>query len=279
MKCIYVDVLIVLNIYVNFFLLRATSKLTHTPLKTSRCLISATVGSLFSLTIFLPDIYFIIPLLIKAIAAVIITALAFGIKDKRHTLKLVAYFYIVNFIFGGVIMLLYNIFEPKFMAMGNSYFYIDFSLLSLVVFTAAAYFAVTALRFFMDKGCDMKHRYKVVIRKGDNVSLIDAISDSGNSLVDSFSGKPVIICRRSDLYKIIDFSYDISFENAKEAYEKNSVRFIPYSTIGNFGMIPVFTPDEILICDEETGRKRSVDAMVGINEKDVPAIFNPKLLC
>lgn len=50
-------------------------------------------------------------------------------------------------------------------------------------------------------------------------------------------------------------------------------------TIGNFGMIPVFTPDEILICDEETGRKRSVDAMVGINEKDVPAIFNPKLLC
>ena len=107
MKCIYVDVLIVLNIYVNFFLLRATSKLTHTPLKTSRCLISATVGSLFSLTIFLPDIYFIIPLLIKAIAAVIITALAFGIKDKRHTLKLVAYFYIVNFIFGGVIMLLY----------------------------------------------------------------------------------------------------------------------------------------------------------------------------
>lgn len=44
-------------------------------------------------------------------------------------------------------------------------------------------------------------------------------------------------------------------------------------------MIPVFTPDEILICDEETGRKRSVDAMVGINEKDVPAIFNPKLLC
>ena len=108
---------------------------------------------------------------------------------------------------------------------------------------------------------------------------LDFMDDSGNSLVDSFSGKPVIICRRSDLYKIIDFSYDISFENAKEAYEKNSVRFIPYSTIGNFGMIPVFTPDEILICDEETGRKRSVDAMVGINEKDVPAIFNPKLLC
>lgn len=279
MKCIYVDVLIVLNIYVNFFLLRATSRLTHTPLKTFRCLVSSTVGSVFSLTIFLPNTSFIIPLLIKAFAAIIITALAFGIKDKRHTLKLVIYFYIVNFIFGGVIMLLYNIFEPKFMAMGNSYFYIDFSLLSLIVFTAVAYFTVTALRYFLDKGCDIKHRYKVVVRKGNNVSSIDAVADSGNSLVDSFSGKPVIICRQSDLYKIIDFSSDINFDNAKEAYEKNAIRFIPYSTIGNTGMIPIFTPDEILICDEETGKKRSVDALVGINEKDVPAIFNPKILC
>lgn len=71
----------------------------------------------------------------------------------------------------------------------------------------------------------------------------------------------------------------LALKMQKKPMKKIQVRFIPYSTIGNFGMIPVFTPDEILICDEETGRKRSVDAMVGINEKDVPAIFNPKLLC
>ena len=40
MKSIYLDVLIVLNIYVNYFLLRATAKFTHTPLKTIRCIIS-----------------------------------------------------------------------------------------------------------------------------------------------------------------------------------------------------------------------------------------------
>ena len=67
----------------------------------------------------------------------------------------------------------------------------------------------------------------------------------------------------------------LALKMQKEAYEKNSVRFIPYSTIGNFGMIPVFTPDEILICDEETGRKRSVDAMVGINEKTFPLYLIP----
>ena len=97
MKSIYLDVLIVLNIYVNYFLLRATAKFTHTPLKTIRCIISSVIGSLFSLTILLPAGNFLIPLAIKLGAAVVIVGMAFGIKDKKHTLKLILYFYIVNF--------------------------------------------------------------------------------------------------------------------------------------------------------------------------------------
>ena len=111
MKSIYLDVLIVLNIYVNYFLLRATAKFTHTPLKTIRCIISSVIGSLFSLTILLPAGNFLIPLAIKLGAAVVIVGMAFGIKDKKHTLKLILYFYIVNFIFGGVVMLLYITFK------------------------------------------------------------------------------------------------------------------------------------------------------------------------
>lgn len=37
METIYIDVLIILNIYVNFFLLRITAGVTHSPLKNSRC--------------------------------------------------------------------------------------------------------------------------------------------------------------------------------------------------------------------------------------------------
>ncbi len=279
MKSIYVDVLIVLNIYVNFFLLKATARLTHTPLKISRCIISSVFGSTFSLTIFLPEMNFMIPILIKLVAAALITAIAFGIKDLRLTLKLVVYFYLVNFLFGGVIMLFYLTFKPKFIAFSNTYFYVDFSLLSLIVFTAVAYFAVTVLRYFMDKGCDLKKKYKVIIKNKGKTTSINAIPDTGNSLVDLFSGKPVIICKLEDLKKIAEFSLELIPDNATNLYEENAIRFIPYSTIGNSGMIPVFTPDEILICDDETGKVQSVDAMIGINSKDVPAIFNPKLLC
>lgn len=278
MKTIYIDVLIILNIYVNFFLLKATARLTHTPLKTSRCIVSSVIGSLFSLTIFLPDMNFLIPLAIKLGAAVIITALAFGIKDKRQTLKLVFFFYIVNFIFGGIIMLFYLTFRPGFIAFGNTYFYVDFSLLSLVVFTAVSYFAVTAVRRLMDRGCDTKGKYKVVIRQSGKTVSVDALADTGNSLVDIFSGKPVIVCRSADLQDIADLPSEPAVENAELLYKTNGLRFIPYSTIGNTGMIAVFSPEEIVICDSESGRTKKVDAMIGIDAKDVPAVFNPKLL-
>lgn len=278
MKTIYIDVLIILNIYVNFFLLKATARLTHTPLKTSRCVVSSVIGSLFSLTIFLPDMNFLIPLAIKLGAAVIITAMAFGIKDKRQTVKLVFFFYLVNFIFGGIIMLFYLTFKPGFMAFGNTYFYVDFSLLSLVVFTAVSYFAVTAVRRLMDRGCDTKGKYKVVIRQSGKTVSVDALADTGNSLVDMFSGKPVIICRSADLQDIADLPSEPAVENAELLYKTNGLRFIPYSTIGNTGMIAVFSPEEIVICDSESGRTKKVDAMIGIDTKDVPAVFNPKLL-
>ncbi|MGN1480963.1 sigma-E processing peptidase SpoIIGA [Porcipelethomonas sp.] len=279
MKSIYLDVLIVLNIYVNFFLLRATARFTHTPLKTSRCVVSAVIGSVFSLTILLPLSNFFAVLAIKLIAAAVIVAAAFGIADKRQTLKLILYFYIVNFVFAGVIMVLYLTFKPSFMAFNNSYFYVDFSLISLVVFTAVGYFAVTAVRYFMDKGCDTSHHFKVIIRYQSDIFSVDALADTGNSLVDSFSGKPVIICP-SESFKRFEEVYDeITAENAVNLYENYGIRLIPYSTIGNSGLIAVFSPDEIIITDEETGKKFKAEALIGINPKDTPAIFNPKILC
>lgn len=279
MKSIYVDVLIILNIYVNFFLLKACARLTHSPLRTSRCAAAAAVGSLFSLVIFLPDMGFAISAAIKLTASFIIVAAAFGIKDIRHTLRLVVYFYIVNFIFGGALIVFYITFRPDFMTIGNTYFYIDFSLLSLVIFTAAAYFAVNIIRYFMDKNNANGKAYRVVIKKGGKSVSLNALADTGNYLVDMFSGKPVIICKKSELEGIIDMSAEPVPENARICYEKNSMRFIPYSTIGDCGMIAVFSPDEVLICDDEKGTRRSVDAMIGVNRKDSPAIFNPKLLC
>ena len=97
MQTIYIDVLIVLNIYVNFFLLRITAGITHSPLRTWRCTAASVYGSLFSLTILLPFLGNTVSLIIKLAVAVTIVAFAFGIRCPRRLLINTAAFFAANF--------------------------------------------------------------------------------------------------------------------------------------------------------------------------------------
>ena len=103
MYTIYIDVLIILNIYINFFLLRTTAKLTHSPLKISRCIVASAYGSIFSLIILFPAVGIPLSLAFKLIAAVTIVIAAFGTGGKIRLLINIIVFFSVNFIFAGVI--------------------------------------------------------------------------------------------------------------------------------------------------------------------------------
>lgn len=279
MKTIYIDVLLILNVYVNFFLLKATARITHSPLKTKRCVLAALIGSFSSLTILLPTLNFTVNTIIKLTAAYLITTIAFGFKNAKNSLKLLMWFYLVNFIFGGIVMGFYNFFQPEFMTFSNSSLYIDFSLLSLIVFTAAAYFMVMLVRYLFDKGCDTKRKYRISIRRSKSVCTLNAIADTGNCLVDAFTGKPVIVCHRAEIAPLISFEGIISPENAELITKHSGIRFIPFSTVSDGGLIPVFTPEETVIIDEENGNIKKVDVLIGISENDIPAVFNPGILC
>ena len=78
METIYIDVLLVLNIYVNFFLIRSASKIMHTPVKNYRCILASVYGSLFSLLILAPEMGVLLNFLIKLAAAFTIVLAAFG---------------------------------------------------------------------------------------------------------------------------------------------------------------------------------------------------------
>lgn len=280
MTYIYVDVLIILNIYVNYFLIKSTARITHTNLKTYRCIISSVVGSAFSLMILLPEIDIIANIIIKLFAAVLIVSLAFGIKDKRKLMKLILCFYGINFVFAGIMLAIYMIFKPSFMGYNNTSIYIDFSLLTLVICTIIAYAAICLIRLIMDGGKADGGKYTVIIKFKNKIISIDGLMDTGNSLIDSFSGKPVIICSEKDISKLFneEMSFDINNPIGIGTEMPKGFRLIPFSTISESGIIPIFKPDEVIIKEENTNRMRNVDALIGVNSKETDAIFNPKLL-
>lgn len=274
MLTIYVDVLIVLNIYVNYFLIRASAKITHVPLKNIRCIAASVYGSLFSLLILAPQIGSFFSAAIKMASAMTIVLAAFGFQGRRQFTINTLTFFAVNIIFGGAVYAVYTWLKPDFVHFNNTYFYVDFSLIILVITTAAMYFTVSTIRFFLDRTPDDADCYRVIIRYKDKIVSLDALADTGNSLVDFFTGSPVIICEKERLTEITGVS--TTFENSLNI--PKGFRFIPCSTISENSVIPVFRPDEVIILNVRNGFRKSVEAMVGFSSNSSGAIFNPKLI-
>lgn len=269
MQTIYVDVLIVLNIYVNFFLLRITAGFTHSPLRTGRCIAASVIGSLFSLTILLPSLGTVLSILIKLLAAVSIVALAFGFKGRKRLMINTAAFFAANFVLAGTVYSVYTILAPKFIHCNNACFYIDFSLLILIVTTAVLYLAVRLIRILADRSPD--DSYNVLIRAGKRAISLTGLADTGNSLVDYFTGSPVIICSSESFSELTGSELDISLL-------PKGFRLLPCSAVSGSGLIPVFRPDEVLIRNCTSGERKPVDAVIGFGECGGKAVFNPKLL-
>ncbi|MCC8110708.1 MAG: sigma-E processing peptidase SpoIIGA [Ruminococcus sp.] len=83
MQIIYLDILLLESFYVNYFLLRATGRLTHTRLRICRCVFAAVVSSLFSLLLFLPLLPIVVQWLLKLGTAGVTVFLAFGRSHAR----------------------------------------------------------------------------------------------------------------------------------------------------------------------------------------------------
>lgn len=285
MKYIYVDVLLVLNIYVNYFLIKATAKFTHTKIKTLRLVLTSMFGSLFSLLILVPEMHWAVSTLIKLFGALLIVLVAFGKREKALLVRLVIIFYIMNFVFAGVMMGVYLIFQPSFLAYNNANFYIDFNLLNLIICTGIAYACVCAVRYFLDKNQVLYGKYKVLIKQNNNSITLNGFPDSGNLLMDTFSGKPVIICGKEKIKEIADIPKISTIGEIGEFEEFilhnqsiKGLRLIPFSTIKDCGLIPVFRADSVVIFDEKSNTEKAVDVLIGVNEDEKNAIFNPKLL-
>jgi len=240
-----------------------------------RGIISAVYGSLYSLIILLPDIGIFFNMLIKLFAAVTIVLIAFGFGGIKRLIINTVCFFAVNFIFAGFIFAVYIWLKPSFIYFENTYFYIDFSLLLLIFITSFLYTALSIFRYFSDRNLILSSEYRITIKYMGKSVTLDGLADTGNSLVDFFTGKPVIICSPEEISGIVNLS---GTDSPEKFLKLKGFRIIPYSTISGSGMIPVFSPDEIILINAQTGSQKSINAMIGIHSSEKKAIFNPSLL-
>lgn len=282
---IYLDVLILINLYVTFFQILAVSVFTHRKTVWYRKLSAAGIGAVASLSIFIPQEMVLTLTLLKIFLCALIAFVAFGYTGFRAYAVSVLFLMLVSFVFSGLMLCVWLFAAPMKMLFINGTVYFGIDTMTIILSTCAAYGVVRIIRYILDKNGKTDGKYTVIIKNNGRECRLSALADSGNGMVDCFSGLPVIVCRR-------DICADVS-PPAIEMIENNSdiseigtqmikgVRIMPFSTVGKGGLICMFKAESVVIDDETNEEKYPVNALIGIvigGRQEYEAIFNPKIL-
>ena len=282
---IYLDVLILINLYVTYFQILAVSVFTHRKTVWYRKLSAAGIGAVASLSIFIPQEMVLTLTLLKIFLCALIAFVAFGYTGFRAYAVSVLFLMLVSFVFSGLMLCVWLFAAPMKMLFINGTVYFGVDTMTIILSTCAAYGVVRIIRYILDKNGKTDGKYTVIIKNNGRECRLSALADSGNGMVDCFSGLPVIVCRR-------DMCADVS-PPAIEMIENNSdisdigtqmikgVRIMPFSTVGKGGLICMFKAESVVIDDETNEEKYPVNALIGIvigGRQEYEAIFNPKLL-
>lgn len=236
---VYADILVAVNMTVNYLLLRACCAVTGSDCKTVRLFLSAAAGGLFSMVIFINGIPPWLNALIKLAFLMFMTVVAFGAKTFKSFAKNCAAFFIANFVFAGIMLAVSTFVFPQGALWVNGVAYFDINITTLIAVSLGCYIILSFLSRLARSRAPAQSSYEITVEYKGTQTKGTALYDTGNSLRDSFSGRPVIIADRDFAEKIIGKGSDVT--------EQKNFRLIPYSTIKNGGALPAFKADSLLI--------------------------------
>ncbi|MBQ2756788.1 MAG: sigma-E processing peptidase SpoIIGA [Oscillospiraceae bacterium] len=290
---IYIDILLAINLAVNYFLLLSSLKLCgRAPLR-RRILLGAFAGALYSLIILLPEIPWLIQALTRAACCVFMVFICeFPIK-RRELFTDCAVFFVVSFVFAGFMLAVRMFLSPAFLLYSNGIVYLKTNALTLIISALSAYLVTELFRRIFRKktfyaAAPIPGKTDVTITFHGKTVTCSGFADTGNTLTDPLSGSPVIIADISVAAQLLSAemlsALDSPIENAKllGAGTLYGFRLIPYSTVSGSGLLPVFRPENISIISN--GKNYMVqDVLLGFSTQnelclDGTVILNPEIL-
>ncbi len=299
---IYLDIVILENIVINYLILLVTAKFSKNRASNLRLLLGAVLGAAYlAAMLLLPEMKVYTTLLSKWLLSVAMTAVTFRLKKLSEFLKTLLIFYASTFIFAGAgfALMFFNrdwgLLRNGVMVTPLSFFNTSWAELLLAL-------AVTLiiLRVIWDMIQNRFLREKLLVRLRitfDKKAIeLFALVDTGNSLHDPLTNMPVVVVEFSairdllpeDIRSIFEKDPDIDL-NAVSATISCSdwfsrFRLIPFTSLGKEnGMLIGFRPDYIEI-GSENEKKGVRDVIVGIYNKALSrnekysALVNPELM-
>lgn len=229
---VWVDMLILENFIVNFFLLTITAQTLNVKLNIKRGILSALISALYTLTLFVKPLSFMLNAPLKIVIAFFIVLIAFGRKNILLFIKITLVFTMYTFVLAGIIVFLEykNSSSPVRGLMINR-----FSSKTLILVMMIIYLVVSrVVSYILDKLRLKTFTYTIEISTDKCTMKLKALLDTGNELKEPVSNLPVIIVEKNCLK---NFDYD--------NYDK---LYIPYKVVdGSANVLQAFKPKGIKV--------------------------------
>ena len=268
---IYIDVLFLLNLILDYIILVTTVFLNGTKAVKPRMIIAAISGALYSVIIFFPTLSFLNMIIFRMLASAVIVAIAFEFKNLFNYIKNLLTYYIVNAVYGGGIYAFYNftVLGSK-MNYSNGVYYIDLPLWAVIVLAFVFYWLIKLFTKIFDGRITQKNIRKIEISFLSSKITVDALFDTGNSLCDPISLMPVMLVQTdrfknklgSSILNMIESNDSTFLPTLHSAYPELKFRVIPFKDItGNKTTIYAFKPTKITDVEKN---KELGDMLVGL---------------
>ena len=249
---VYADLTFLINLIMDFAILWAAGKLARIRMSLIRLMFAAVIGGIYAVGYLFPEMAGFYSLPMKLVFSALIVVLGLYPRGFKEFKKAFLYFYAISFIVAGATIASSYLFSDQYSTFSFSYLWLLGGLFCalLIGSYAANYLTKNLIPGLLS--------YKVRIKFAESSCEGEGFLDTGNSLKDPLTNKPVIVaeydfiksCLPGDLCQVMNKP-----SNEGEMIEKlsssswaNRLRLIPFSSIGKKnGLLVGVRADEIII--------------------------------
>jgi len=260
---IYIDIIFIENIIMNTIILYATAIILKQKVKNIRLIISAVIGSIYSILMYITKLTIYSSIISKFILSVVMAYVAFKPNDVKKIFKQIIIFYLTSFVFGGVALNLIYFLRPENINIKNG------------LFTGAFIIIKISIKIIKTK-FNTKNMYcDINLKINEKQIATKAMIDTGNLVKEPITNTPVVIVEESLLEGIIPKEILKNLENILCGNLENlpqdiqdkylpKLRCIPFSSLGKEnGMLVGIKISEIVVKNEDE-EKKTPNIIIGI---------------
>ncbi len=275
---IYLDLLFILNVTMDYFIFWMVSKITYQRVTRVRLGFGALIGGILYCLVVVTPFLRTVNIIIYLIALPLMPIqIIFKPKKIKEWLQIYVIANITAMIIGGISYgIFYWIQDANIIANIYEQTQNNFSVGMLGFSILASYIIIQSSRYYLQKrNTQVQRLYTVKIVYNNESVVLEALLDTGNKVYDPITKEPVIIAEYPMLESLLPLAVKESYmkseditsiiQDLSDSEFGKRIRIIPYHSLGNpNGILLGFKADGVYIKDTSGAAKSVKNVIIGI---------------